>query len=137
MRRPRTDTPRISAARLALAAGLAAALAACTSAQGRACRCGQTGAGPWPVPCAWLRAIETPATAEARHTVAGVALGALHDEWLALVAAMRPGDDLWFYSGTRPCPPGSSCFHPGEDGYLLVRNCRVVKQLVLAYTFAR
>jgi hypothetical protein len=122
---------------LVLLAVLAGAAAGCAHARPRECPCPPEATALWRVPCSWLQRIETPAEAAAAHTVRGVAFGEVHAEWVSLLSQMQPGDALWYYSGSRECPPGSKCFRPGEDGYLLLRGCSAVKRLSIAYTYTR
>ena len=122
---------------LLLLALLAGAAAGCAHGRTRACPCPTDADTGWPVPCAWLQRVETPARAEAAHTVKGVPFGEIHDRWVELLALIKPGDALWYYSGSRDCPPGKECFRPGEDGYLLLRGCTLVTHLPVAYTYKR
>jgi len=120
-----------------LAALLVCGPAGCANVPPRPRPCAAEKADAWPVPCSWLRRARTPAEAEARHTVNGVTFGNLHDERLELFSQMQPGDTLWFYSGSHDRPLGVMCHRPGEDGYLLVRGCKLVRRITVAYTFTR
>lgn len=116
---------------------LVGAAAGCAHARPRDCPCPPEATASWRVPCSWLQRIETPAQAAAAHTVKGVAFGEVHDQWVSLLSQLQPGDALWYYSGSHDCPPGSRCFRPGEDGYLLLRGCSVLKWLPTAATYKR
>jgi hypothetical protein len=52
----------------------------------------------------------------------------VEDRWLVVKAAMKPGDELWYYKS----PPSTWAGLYGREGYLLSRNCRVIADYLYA-----
>ncbi len=77
------------------------------------------------VPKKWLQRKTTVATVEADFAQKPQE-GGSWDEWRALVAAMRPGDELWEF-----CSSWESWKHlAGRAGYAVVRKGKVVSSIV-------
>ena len=112
-----------------------------------ACRHIQPTCGPSrftgaPFPSQWI--IRTATTQEIEHKideiVASVQDGkipesavrdvraSVEDPWLRVKKQMRPGDTLWYYKS----PPETWAGLYGREGYLLVRDCRVVADYLFA-----
>ena len=92
--------------------------------------------GRYPVKISWLRNQTTVAEAERAHISEGVAFGpVLNPEWTRLLGLMKPGDQLWEFSGCPLPPPAvppshNALFTCGDVGYALVRGCEVVAHIV-------
>lgn len=83
----------------------------------------------------WLTKRLTVQEIEAEHSVRDerlgpnpVPFGFIHDQWLALIARMQPGDELWQFSS----PPESWQHLCGRAGVALVRNGEVVDSITTA-----
>jgi hypothetical protein len=79
-----------------------------------------------PLPKHWLYERITVEQAEAEHMSGGVPFGGLNAKWQELKAAMRTGDELWSFCS----PPESWRAHAGRSGVALVRDRRIVGDLV-------
>ena len=70
--------------------------------------------------------------AEREHMVRGVPFGYQNDQWQALRAQMRRGDELWFYARKYPPLPADwkGPVMGAEQGYVLIRDCAVEGHIV-------
>ena len=75
----------------------------------------------------WLVKPMSVSDIEKKYSVAGgKPFGANNAGWLRLKSAMKPGDELWFYSN-----PGELWVaHMGEEGIAIVRGGKVVDWFV-------
>ena len=85
--------------------------------------CPQSTLERWPIPAAWLIEKVDFEQVESDHMYQGVPFGRMNDEWKELLDQRRDGDQLWSYDSRQ---------NWGMEGYLLVRDCEVVYNLVTA-----
>jgi hypothetical protein len=78
------------------------------------------------IPKQWLDREVSVEQIETEHMVRGVPFGAMNDAWQQLKASLQPGDRLWTFCSS----PESFRALAGRCGIALVRNGKVVKQLV-------
>ncbi len=77
----------------------------------------------WPIPARWLRERVTIEQAERDNLHDGKPFGKINDRWRDLLAKRLDRDELWRYDSGHGW---------GMAGYVLVRDCRVVENLVTA-----
>lgn len=103
---------------------LGSAFGSCSSNKHRnPTNCTASDVREWPIPPSWLIREVTFDEAADRHMVDGVPFGAINDQWEELLSLSEAGDELWFYDSSSPV---------GMSGYLLVRDCEVVFNLVVS-----
>jgi hypothetical protein len=78
------------------------------------------------LPKHWLQERISAEQAEVEHMSAGTPFGGLNAKWQEVKAAMRTGDELWSFCS----PPDSWRAHAGRSGIALVRDRRIVRDLV-------
>ena len=86
--------------------------------------CTAASTASWPVRPIRLELVDVK-TAENRNLVAGIPFGYQSDRWLALVAAIQPGDRLYFFGG-KPRRSDGEDFPSWRAGYGIVRECALV-----------
>ena len=113
----------------------------CSHGVGRACTPERFETAEFPA--AWIAEPATPEdveasiaaiVAEVSADTKGLPPAALNDlrrsleqDWLSVKAQLRPGDQLWRFRST----PETWAGLYGREGYVLVRNCRIVSEYVL------
>jgi len=113
--------------------GMTLALLSCAHTSGYTPDC-NAALLPHPLDAKSLKRKVTFEEAEKAHMVDGVSFGALHEQWMALRASAKPGDELWLYTASEPPAPNSnpqSTFAlGGQEGYILMRGCTPVDRIV-------
>jgi hypothetical protein len=107
---------------------LALAFSRCATVETPAGRCARASVAAWPVEHTRLIAAETVEEAERRHVVNGVPFGGANARWQELLDQLAPGDQLWRFG--RPRRPG---LYGALEGYIVLRGCEAVNQLVLVW----
>jgi len=120
---------------LIIALLFAAALSLVGCAQsGSLSNCSSKERNTWPIPKSWLKEQVSLGQVELSQTRNKLSINIQGQEWIAFRDQIQEGDQIWFYSGMRECPPSDfGCAPPGGEGLILLRNCLVIAQITLVY----